>query len=60
MASRNMKKCVKSFATVAALMLLPTSVCLEWFFTNQEKKSPKTTVKWLFFTVFCYSKALIH
>ena len=45
MASENMKKCVRSFATVAALMLLPTSVYLECFFTNQEKKSPKTTVK---------------
>ena len=32
-----MKKYIKSFATVAALMLLPTSVYLEWFFTNQEK-----------------------
>ena len=49
-----MKKCVKSFATVAALMLLPTSVCLEWFFTNQEKKLSKTTVKWLFFTVLLF------
>ena len=40
-----MKKCVKSFATVAALMLLPTSVCSEWFSNNQNKKMPKTVVK---------------
>ena len=39
MASKNIKKCVKSFATEAALMLLPTSVCLEWFLNNQKKKN---------------------
>ena len=34
---------MKCLATVAALMLLPLSVCSKWFFTDLNKKNAKNS-----------------
>ena len=42
----------ESSATVAALMHLPTNICLEWFFTNLKQKLPKNYCKITIFHCF--------
>ena len=52
MASKSMKKCMKSLAAVAALKILPAAVCLEGFFTYQNKENIKNYCKMTIFHCF--------